>query len=392
MNWYEINLVPRDLLFFKDAKPMEGGSIGQGAKFPLPNVFHEAMLTALKNQWDKKQDWEYSHSTKRKTNDKNFASSSMRFGGLRAIGTFPANEKDKKIYFPIPADIASDGSTLSQPCELYGKNNLPSPLQYSVASFCEPSKEEIGQWIEAGELMKYLRGQQFQLTKTTELYDIESRPGIAVEAETRATEKGKFYIAEYMRFRENISLKGFMSGISSKKDKNNETDFIEKFFNSKEKHIIYGGQQGVVCVVSKRISTPFEMESQNSQCEIKWLLLTPAVFTHGFLPGWIDKLNGKVLLQPKINGEKTAINAHLVATKIGKTIPFSGWKLNDNRPKATKLAVPAGSVYYFKANSEEDAKNLINALSKTHCRSDFYGEKGFGLGICGTWKLNNLKK
>ena len=60
--------------------------------------------------------------------------------------------------------------------------------------------------------------------------------------------------------------------------------------------------------------------------------------------------------------------------------------------KPTHLAVPAGAVYYFEADSVDDARKLAAALnwhgstSGTEIknrRSPLMGEKGFGLGVCG---------
>ncbi len=64
------------------------------------------------------------------------------------------------------------------------------------------------------------------------------------------------------------------------------------------------------------------------------------------------------------------------------------------------LAVPAGAVYYFEANSTDEARKLAAALhwhgdpkaadfAKTikNRRRTLRGEKGFGLGVCGTWSF-----
>jgi len=62
--------------------------------------------------------------------------------------------------------------------------------------------------------------------------------------------------------------------------------------------------------------------------------------------------------------------------------------------QSTHLAVPAGAVYYFEAHSAADAVKLANALNWhgttegqeiKNRRSTLLGEKGFGLGVCGTW-------
>jgi len=87
-------------------------------------------------------------------------------------------------------------------------------------------------------------------------------------------------------------------------------------------------------------------------------------------------------------------NAKLVAVRIAGPRCFSGWDLgirSDSKeqssvggPKATVFAVPEGSVYYFEAENLQAAEFLVAAL---HGRtlSDYFGEKGMGLGFCGKW-------
>ncbi|MBN2686193.1 MAG: hypothetical protein JXR40_13005 [Pontiellaceae bacterium] len=45
--WYQLQIEPRDVLFFPDARPMAASSVGEGARWPVPQVFHNAMLSAL---------------------------------------------------------------------------------------------------------------------------------------------------------------------------------------------------------------------------------------------------------------------------------------------------------------------------------------------------------
>ena len=104
--------------------------------------------------------------------------------------------------------------------------------------------------------------------------------------------------------------------------------------------------------------------------------------------------------------------ARLVAAIVPKPLPVTGWALpNDtDRPdggaKSTHLAVPAGAVYYFEAEAnsalgttaEQEAAKLAAALNWhgsdpnpttiKNRRSTLMGEKGFGLGVCGTWTFH----
>ncbi|SPE61229.1 hypothetical protein SBV1_620001 [Verrucomicrobia bacterium] len=60
--------------------------------------------------------------------------------------------------------------------------------------------------------------------------------------------------------------------------------------------------------------------------------------------------------------------------------------------------MPAGAVYYFEADSAEEACKLAAALNWhgseanpttiKNRRSTLLGEKGYGLGVCGTWEFS----
>ncbi|MEI7954755.1 MAG: type III-B CRISPR module-associated Cmr3 family protein [Verrucomicrobiota bacterium] len=131
-----------------------------------------------------------------------------------------------------------------------------------------------------------------------------------------------------------------------------------------------------------------------------------------WLPSWIDQTNGDVMLLDG-PGENAArrrrvppgkpIAATLVAAVTGKSLPVTGWALpngtdrDQGGAKSTHLAVPAGSIYYFECDSAEAATTFAAALNWhgtspgtdiQNRRSTLMGEKGFGLGVCGTWKFH----
>jgi hypothetical protein len=100
------------------------------------------------------------------------------------------------------------------------------------------------------------------------------------------------------------------------------------------------------------------------------------------------------------------VSARLVAALIPKPTVVTGWALrdeelgNEDKPgaKSTHLAVPAGAVYYFEADSANEANALAAALNWhgsgdgseiRNRRSTLLGEKGFGLGVCGTWEIHS---
>ena len=180
---------------------------------------------------------------------------------------------------------------------------------------------------------------------------------------------------------------------------------------------------------------------------LKWLLLSPAVYPFvseaspgGWLPNWIAAIDGvdhgrpfkpgDVLLKSEIPAKQkgeireawrkrvardvSPIQARLVAARVPKPVVITGWteRLHEiaaeaiesvaapttrHGPRPTLLAVPAGAVYYFEADSADEARKLAAALNWhgsesnpttiKNRRSTLLGEKGFGLGVCGTWQF-----
>lgn len=84
-------------------------------------------------------------------------------------------------------------------------------------------------------------------------------------------------------------------------------------------------------------------------------LLTPAVFSGGWRPGWLD---GDGCGQPP---GCSGIQLALRAAAIDRWQPVSGWDLARGRPKAARRAVPAGAVYWFEVLQGE-VEQVMQAL------------------------------
>lgn len=259
--------------------------------------------------------------------------------------------------------------------------------------------------------------------------------------------EGMIYSAQYLRLREDWRM-GVLAQTEEKTDddSNRREDQIAQWMRA-PKALVFGGQQRL-CTASRlpldgRLPLPIGMRegfaaATNDRVLVKWVLLSPAVWpaiaggtsrrntpraAHpgGWLPGWIDPASGAVLLRSvdtamrrerrHLNYEQKGyatdfggaapIQAKLVAALVPKPVVITGWALadealgDDGRPgaKTTHLAVPAGAVYYFEA-AASDAQRLADALNWDgggngrqikNRRSTLFGEKGFGLGVCGTW-------
>jgi len=418
---YEIEIIPRDVMYFRDARPIGASADGSGGNWPLPSTMHSAMMSALHTRFKQQiSQWEskHIHLSEHEKNNNKIAKSSFQFGGLKTWGPFPKTAANNMIYLPTPADLLPSNNTnyqvagVMQPVDIsLGKSNLPKPVKYPVTSTTKPSKKELGQWLSIEQFQKYLDDDIAGLitTPTKDLYQTETRPGIAINAETNTTEDGKFYSAEYLRLKKNISMVAFTHCEAKKYQNNNSKDLFQEFFtDSNRSAFIFGGQRGVAWLESVRTkkTTPLSIPpSKTTAIHIKWVLISPAYFTNGWIPGFIEQDSGKVMLKEKIERSTMTrkqwreklqttppIGAKLVAARIPKAIPTSGWKIDKDgngaggAAKASKLLVPAGSVYYFECNNQQEAKKLIDSLHG-QTKSDHLGEQGFGLGLCGTWKL-----
>ena len=416
---YEIEIEPRDIMYFRDGKPIGASADGSGATWPLPTTFHSAMLSKLNAQLgDEIKEWEGSHN--RQDNEpKNVR---FNFGGLKTWGPFP--QENGEIYLPTPADLlpAIEKQELVEgkrrtggyltPVEITGsKSNLPKPLKYPVASTNPPSKESVGEWISISEYQKYLKGDTALETRTSaSLFSSEARPGIAIDATTGATEDSKFYSAEYLRLKKGVSMTAFAECEAKEYNSATGKDVLQELFRKSDNSaFIFGGQRGVAWLENKReknTTSPMSIENKNRSVNVKWTLVSPAYNKAGWLPGWVSE-EGDVKLKEQLSrGTMTRkewreklknmpfIKATLEAARIPKPITVSGWKLDveeksNGAAKATKLFTPAGAVYYFKCDNKEEAKKLIKALHG-QTKSDFLGEQGFGFGLCSTWSLKKI--
>lgn len=443
-------LTPQDVLFFRDGRPIATAG-GHGARWPEPSLIFDAIHAALHRAFPADspgqfQPWEHSHRFGRSSNRDLNRDRTQRFGALATAGLFPVLETGEWL-FPAPQDVVPSESNelhLLAPLKSeHGDSNLPKPLRFGLGNPCEPSKDELAPWWTRSAFADYLVGRKpasSLLRRHADLFDGEWTTGIGIDPETQTQDGERIYSAEYLRLRPEISL-GFSATLPTKQNRSREDikDCIGELFTA-SRTLIVGGQQRVCTVDAVNhghtLAGLLPTGASISGNLVKWVLLSPAVFPAiqadttkeitphpgGWLPNWVAPVDGQVLLKggDTVRGKTESreawrarvrsmpvIRATLVAARIPKPIVLTGWtealhlkdtdSAREGGAKSTRLAVPAGAVYYFEAASETDAKNLAAALnwhgSETNLstiknrRSTLMGEKGFGLGVCGTWKF-----
>jgi CRISPR-associated protein Cmr3 len=111
--------------------------------------------------------------------------------------------------------------------------------------------------------------------------------------------------------------------------------------------------------------------------KVRMVLATPAVFSHGWRPGWLDDtLNG--------TPPGSTVRLTLVGVAIPRWTAVSGWSLAEPRgPKPVKRLVAAGGVYFFE--TKDDSASLAERWLQPVSDDPQDRNDGFGLAVWGTW-------
>ena len=390
---HTFSLDPRDVLFFRDARPMGGADAGLGARLPRPDQLHAALMSAFLAQWPDRQSWEGpAHTFGHGAHDHN-RDSSCRFGALRVVGPFVADKTDT-LYVPTPLDL---GMRL---VPLGDGTNLPAPL---TMGFLPETREKriVPPWIPRPLFQAYLAGKAPSTDGIELPFAAERTVQTAIDPATGTADEGRFFQAEYLRLSSGARLVFSASCVVHPKGGGSDVDVFAH--PDAPRDIQIGGQGGLAYLrpAPDGRARPSMGESSAASSPsrfLRWTLLSPALFHAGWRPGWIDATSGRVMLRQgdtaRREGESRAAwrsrlaqapgfpTARLVAARVGKPVAFSGWDAIASAPKPTSLAVPAGSCYVFECGSTEEASALAAALDWPRPHSDLYGEKGFGIGIC----------
>ena len=125
--------------------------------------------------------------------------------------------------------------------------------------------------------------------------------------------------------------------------------------------------------------------------KIRMVLATPAIFSKGWRPGWLEDVNGSLEGTPP--KAPIDLRLRLVSACVDRWKPISGWsaEAKSRGPKAIRRLVPAGSVYFFEVihgNAGELAENhwLKSVCDDVPDDADRNRKDGFGLAVWGIWE------
>jgi CRISPR-associated protein Cmr3 len=117
--------------------------------------------------------------------------------------------------------------------------------------------------------------------------------------------------------------------------------------------------------------------------KVRMVLATPAIFSGGWRPGWLDPVTLKGR-PPARDKDSKQPELTLVGVSIQRWKAVSGWSLaKPCGPKAIRRLVPAGGVYFFE--TKDNAATLADQWLQPVSDNEQDRRDGFGLAVWGTW-------
>lgn len=418
-----VSIQPRDPLVLRDARPFSAdpGAHAFALPFPLPRTVAGAVRTALGSSQG--LDW----------NDRDAISRANR---IKVHGPLLAAQREAgggwDVYVPAPRDavffrpkddateIATmllrpmddvDGGTDGPapppgPNEAYARAMANTDLKpLSVTEEAKPARD-LPAWWSLNDTARWLTSvapapamvaiDDGHTVAGLGTIPLDSRIHVSIDRETSANVDGSLFTTEGRTFPQ---LPGFGSpGLALL------ARVTSEFAPAGSEHLIHlGGERRIasLSVDPPGLAWPDATDHLPSEAEVakarglRLQLVTPAIFSHGWLPGWLE--SGVI---PGSKGMKAQVT--LKGAAIERRIPVSGWRLAARRhgngpahppgPRATRYAVPAGGVYFFSFRDTARIRDIawwhelwrhlwLRPVSDYAIDND----SGFGLALPGLW-------
>ncbi len=428
--WLEI--VPVDVLLFRDAKPFSAGeAVWAVSQFPpSPMPFYGALRSRflIEKGISFHEYAEFAKPNGDSSKDDLLLAGKPNFGGgLGMKGPFllyrDPKEAKPKVLFPLPKDLLEKKEEPEKKKEHRTTLSYlkPSAEQWPgiTVSSTHPSEREKGigdqpktlriltseglgmeapdgGYLEGDKLIDYLKYKSpdpdfiASLKDEKALSKEEPRTGIK-QNKGRTAKEHHLYTVGFRRMAKNGS---FLVRFTGREGSNplKENGFLA----------LGGKSRAASYVALEKPPAPFNDESlcklkNDVATELKGtdkfrlLLLTPALFQNGWIPDGVDPSTRKLKLRDDLEAE-------LVAAAVGKPEVISGWDIVNKRPKPLYRMVPAGSVYFFETSRKLDINDALWIMNKFRFKSvmtpdkgncadfRFYRDMGFGLAVAGVWK------
>ncbi len=150
-------------------------------------------------------------------------------------------------------------------------------------------------------------------------------------------------------------------------------------------HVRFGGESRLsemqTVAMSQDLIMPQSLALEVEQAKgLQLTLLTPAIFSNGYLPAWLEEKTLTGVLP------HTSIQVRLKACAMDRWLPVSGWDLHQKKPKAMRKAVASGAVYWFEV-LEGDISSITNLYFSSVSDQIQDQKDGFGIVAVAPWSI-----
>lgn len=407
-----LELRPRDPILVRDARPFaaDPGARAVTLEWPLPITIAGALRTHAGNMrgvdWDK--------------------GGPDEVRGLEVQGPFllrRGQDGQRRVYFPAPRDAVPYRTPAYEPALLHLRPVAPDSLPAGAGSNLPLATQglrpvRVDQEVKpAGgaafwpcdDTVAWLGNDRAAIvpTKHGDPLPIDVRTHVRIEPETLTQVEGALFSTEALAFDPCIDdldgapAEAMLCRVTGTHPWDPAPAFIR-----------IGGEGRQAEIVPVRGDDPWPrpdpwlIEQLQSTRLLRLQLATPAPFARawpaagggnappGWLPEWIDArtLTGK---PPNWRGAAWT----LISAVVGRRLPLSGWDMayrdpsgQRGRPKRTRYAVPAGSVYFFELPAPLSAEEAAALWLRSVADRAYDRRNGFGLVLPGIWAWWQRKK
>jgi CRISPR-associated protein Cmr3 len=317
-------------------------------------------------------------------------------------GPFLEAERDgscKELYFPCPLDFVSDNSKgyAIRPSQdnLKGGSNMPAGLVPALIQNApgDEFKPEFtpGFWS-AGAMKRWLENKDpgnFSQSKSETLSGPikDKRIHVRIDPETGAPLESFLFAATGLDFRVKEDEKekyGKILQLTAAVEATPPADYGKYLEELSSLHPLGGERR----LAEWSRETPYaggwdppQMQIPKGVSSLRMILATPAIFSNGWLPDWIEpkEMEGNI---PGLN-----IRVKLVSAVTGRWTPIAGWSYEKKARgiKPLHRMVPAGSVYFFNVLGGGTDDSVWEKLWLRSVCGGQYKNDGFGAALWGAW-------
>jgi len=339
-----------DTLFFGDGRPFTMGDDSWSSDIfpPYPSTVYGMMRGVYFKE--KMSDFAKADTPNDPTKDLE-----INFFGLEL-----KTEKETTELFPFPLDIVKN-ETQDQLVNLELQEKQHFFSEYSLSHQLLPQKNmfndkirnaDSSYYLTTKEFENYLEGKEIDQEKLVKLDDyISLEPKIGISRDRYDVDNKKLYRINQTRPE---SIKGNLYFV---------LDFKSLVLKENAFFSRLGGEGKLAYLNEYKVNNDLKVKINTHTEIVKMYLASPAIYKSGWKPsfGVFDK------------------EVEVIACAMGKQLHIGGWNAKKKQPRPMYKAVPAGSVYFLRGNTDTIKKLIDTYHGKKLPQENDYAKQGFGL-------------